>query len=81
MYRFKAQVKAPKGLLDREERSEIRDYVEETALEAAGEEKALRLLAKKLSARVLKLDGAKAELSLPDYGAGCKLLVETYEEK
>ena len=80
MYRFKGEVKAPKGQLDREERGEIRSYVEESAVEAAGEEKALRMLARKLSAKILRLDPPRAELSLPDYGSGVRLLVETYAE-
>lgn len=81
IYRFSAAVSAPAGKLSREEKGEIRDYIESQRLEAAGVEKALRGLTRKIQGKLVKWDeSGKAEIALPDYGAACKVKVTANEE-
>ena len=81
IYRFEANITAPKGKLTREDKAEIRDYLSEVRIEADDPDKACRLLARRLSGRLSKeSQSGQALIALPDYGTGCQVRVAAYEE-
>ena len=67
-FRFTASVSAPAGRLSREDKTEIRDYIQEQCLEAAAADKALKALCKKLQGKNFEANGRSASFLLPDYG-------------
>ncbi len=82
VYRFESAITAPKGKLSREDKAEIKSYLDEVRLEEKTAEKAIRALVKKLQGDRLKLDAetGTAEFRLPDYGTGCLIKVKANEE-
>ena len=80
-FRFDAQVSAPKGSVSREDKNEIRDYIQSQVLEAADADKAVKLLIKKLQGKQGKsgADGS-CQCVLTDYGPNCKVKVTPHEE-
>ena len=81
IYAFDAEVSAPKGKLSREDRGEIRDYLAEVRVEAAGPDAAIKLLVKQLQGRLKgEVKGGEAVIGLPDYGSACTVKVKAHEE-
>lgn len=81
VFRFDAQVTAPRGKVSREDKAEIRDYILSQTIDAPDAEKAVKLLIKKLQGKQAKTgaDGSSTFI-LADYGPDCKVKVTPHEE-
>ena len=80
-YAFDAKISAPKGKLSREDRAEIKDYLDEVRVEAADPDKAVRGLIKLLAGRLKgEITDGEAVFGLPDYGSALSVRVKAHEE-
>ncbi|MBP5154575.1 MAG: hypothetical protein ILP12_06185 [Lachnospiraceae bacterium] len=81
IFTFEASVLAPQGKLSREDRTEIRDYLNSVRIDAPDPEKACRQLARLVAGRLSKeSSGGKAVIALPDYGSSCQVRVTAHAE-
>ena len=81
MYRFRVEtIEAARGKLPRDERRDVTQYFENTAVEAEDPMKAYRILARRSAGHLSKESSPeRGILTLPDYG-NCQVIVRAYAD-
>ncbi len=81
VYAFEADIRAPRGKLSREDRSEIKDYLSEVRVREETPDRAVKQLARQIQGRLKgEIKNGEADIGLPDYGSTCIIKVKAHEE-